>query len=100
MAASSLTLNLLDVDEETSEPTTLGGLRAGGKLVLDFWHTRCTNCPQALSKLDAVATKHKDVSFVACALSLGSETEGRQEDVMELLQDMWPNLKHCYMSFD
>ena len=101
-AASPADLNLfvLDVGEETGEPSTLGAFRDGKKLVLDFWHTRCTNCPNALTKLDGVAAKHPEVRFAACALSLGSKTEGTQEQVLELLDGMWENLTHLYMPFE
>ena len=99
-STASLNLSVLDVGEETGEPSTLGAFRDGKKLVLDFWHTRCTNCPNALTKLDGVAAKHPEVRFAACALSLGSKTEGTQEQVLELLDGMWENLTHLYMPFE
>ena len=61
-------------------------------------HTRCTKCPTAISKLDLIAPKHPNVTFAACALSLGSETEGTQEQVLDLLEGQWENLKHMYMN--
>ena len=67
--AAALTLSLLDVDEQSGSPTTIGALAAGKPLVLDFWHTRCVNCPAALSKLDGEAEAHPEVVFAACALS-------------------------------
>ena len=97
---ASLSLTLLDVDEQAGEGTTLGAFASGRPLVLDFWHTRCKNCPDALSKLDGEAEKHPGVTFAACALSLGSETEGTQEQVLELLEGQWEQLTHLYMSFD
>ena len=97
---ASLALTKLDVDEQAGEETTLGAFAAGKPLVLDFWHTRCTNCPAALSKLDGEAEKHPGVTFAGCALSLGSETEGTQEQVLELLEGQWENLTHLYMSFE
>ena len=97
---ADLNLSVLNVGEETGEPSTLGAFRDGKKLVLDFWHTRCTNCPNALTKLDGVAAKHPEVRFAACALSLGSKTEGTQEQVLELLDGMWENLTHLYMPFE
>jgi thiol-disulfide isomerase/thioredoxin len=94
------TLTVLDVDGASGTPASLASLRAGKPLVLDFWHTRCTNCPAAITKLDVEATKHKGVTFAACALSLGSQTEGTQSQVLELLEDQWHNLTHLYMTFD
>ena len=79
---------------------------AGKPLVLDLWHTKCVRCPEALTKLDGIAGsgKHPGVVFAACALSLcdkpdppKSEEAGR-EAVIELVDDMWDNLKHCYMT--
>jgi thiol-disulfide isomerase/thioredoxin len=93
-------LTVLDIENEAGSASTLGALRAGRPLVLDFWHTRCVNCPAALTKLDAEAPKHAGVTFAACALSLGSESEGTQEQVIELLDGQWENLKHVYMSFE
>ena len=88
MAASApdaLTLSVLDPDEQTAEKSTLGDFRGNGALVIDFWTTRCVNCPAALTKLDAIAGKSTAV-YAACALSLGSDTEGTQEQVLELLE--------------
>ena len=93
-------ISVLDVDEQTGEASTLHAFRAGKPLVLDFWNTRCTRCPAALTKLDMVAPQHPEVTFAACALSLGSTTEGTQEQVLELLEDQWENLSHLYMGFD
>ena len=93
-------LTLLDVENETGTASTLSSLHAGKPLVLDFWHTRCVQCPAALTKLDAEAPKHKGVTFAACALSLGSDKEGTQEQVLELLEGQWENLQHVYMTFD
>jgi thiol-disulfide isomerase/thioredoxin len=93
------TFTVLDIDaSKAGESTTLAAFRAGKPLVLDFWHTRCTKCPTAISKLDTIAPKHPDVTFAACALSLGSETEGTQEQVLDLLEGQWENLRHMYMT--
>lgn len=97
---ASLEVTVLDVDEQSGAPTTLGALAGGQPLVLDFWHTRCVRCPEALSKLDTMATKHTGVTFAACALSLGSETEGTQDQVLELLEGQWEHLTHLYMTFE
>lgn len=101
------TLSILDVENGTAESScSISTLRAGKPLVLDLWHTRCTRCPDALTKLDAVAAsgKHQGVVFAACALSLCDKPDGPEsedagrEAVTELIDDMWDNLKHCYMT--
>ena len=97
---ANLSLSKLDVDEQEAAPTTLGAFAAGKPLVLDFWHTRCVRCPAALSKLDGEVAKHPEFQFASCAFSLGSETEGTQEQVLELLEGQWENLAHTYMTFD
>eukprot|EP00966_Prymnesium_polylepis_P030055 698698-Prymnesium_polylepis.2 len=103
------TLTILDVaDGGEGESSTISALRDGKPLVLDFWHTKCQNCPAALAKLDKVAAsgKHADVKFVACALSLCDKPDGppdedsSKEGVTELIDDMWDSLTHCYMTAD
>ena len=73
--------------------------RSGGErpMVIDFWHTKCTRCPAALSKLNKEAEKKKDeIMFVSCALSQG---EGNKEMVADLAAD-WDNLHHIFMEFE
>ncbi|EOD34050.1 hypothetical protein EMIHUDRAFT_228904 [Emiliania huxleyi CCMP1516] len=84
---------------ESGEASTLAEIRADRPLVLDFWHTRCGNCPEALTKLDALAASGKlpGVAFAACALSLG---EGSFEQTAELVDDEWEHLTHLFMSTD
>jgi thiol-disulfide isomerase/thioredoxin len=89
------TLKLL----HTGEVSSLAAFRAGRPLVLDFWHTRCERCPEALTKLDQIAGsgEHVGVLFAACALSTG---HGSMEMTQELLGDDWENLTHLFMSVD
>ena len=94
------TLTVLNVEDQEGTCMKLSAFRAGKPLVLDFWHTRCVKCPAALTKLDMIAPLHPGVLFASCCLSLGSETEGTQEQVLELLEDQWENLKHVYMTVD
>lgn len=103
------TLTVLDlVDGGKGESSTLSALRAGKPLVLDLWHTKCTRCPDALTKLDSIAGsgKHPGVVFASCALSLCDKPDGppdedsSREGVEELIDDMWENLKHCFMTVD
>lgn len=100
------TLSVLDIANGNSEQRNLRELRDGKPLVLDLWHTRCVKCPSVLTKLDGLARQHKEVKFVACALSLCDKPDGPpddevgQQDVMELIDDMWDNLTHCYMTAD
>ena len=102
------TLAILEdgIENGTSSSCTISELRAGKPLVLDLWHTKCTRCPDALTKLDMLAAsgKHAGVVFASCALSLCDKPDGPEsedagrEQVTELIDDMWDNLKHCYMT--
>ena len=84
----------------TREKTTLGALCANRPVVFDFWNTRCTKCPAALSKVDGLAGKASTpIAFVACAMSLGSPTEGTIDDVEELI-GLFPNLEHVYLEYE
>eukprot|EP00316_Scyphosphaera_apsteinii_P021761 CAMPEP_0119299210 /NCGR_PEP_ID=MMETSP1333-20130426/1322_1 /TAXON_ID=418940 /ORGANISM="Scyphosphaera apsteinii, Strain RCC1455" /LENGTH=174 /DNA_ID=CAMNT_0007300567 /DNA_START=38 /DNA_END=562 /DNA_ORIENTATION=+ len=86
---------------ETGAASSLSAFRAGRPMVLDFWHTRCTNCPAALNKLDRMASsgKYPGVVFAACAISLGTDMTD-QEHTLEMLDGEWESLKHLWMSFD
>lgn len=68
---------LRSAGEEAGDPTstTLRELCAGKVGVIDLWHTNCTKCPAALSKLNELAPGFPadKVIVVACALSLGSD---------------------------
>lgn len=103
---SAQALRLLDVPAATAAPTTIRELRDGKPLVLDLWHVKCVRCPAALTKLDGLARAHPGVKFAACALSLCDKPDGPsddevgQQDVIDLIDDMWENLTHCYMSLD
>jgi len=44
---------------------TLDQLRAGKKIVIDFWHVKCTRCPAALEKLDTIAANNGDSDLVS-----------------------------------
>ena len=101
MSFDALTLTVLDPEEQEVTSSTLGAFRAGKPLVLDFWTTRCVNCPAALAKLDGQAPKYAaKTAFASCALSLNSEAEGTQEQVLEQLEGQFENLKHSYMTFE
>lgn len=67
--------------------TTLTEICSGRVGVIDFWHTKCTRCPAAIEKLNALAEKFgntEDVLWLTCALSLG---DGNGELVSEVIQE-------------
>lgn len=59
------------ISVQSLEVTSIAELAGRCPMVIDFWHTNCSRCPAALSKLDDIATAYPSVRFVACALSLG-----------------------------
>lgn len=66
--------------------------------VIDFWNTRCTQCPPALTKLNSLASMYKDVFFGACSLAVS--TAETVDQTQELLEDDYPNLHHAHMTFE
>lgn len=65
--------------------------------VIDLWHTKCTQCPAALTRFNSSAAKLQrmtDVLFIACALSLG---DGNEELVAEIALDSWESLHHLFI---
>lgn len=83
---------------ETGEMSSLNAFRAGRPMVLDFWHTKCVKCPEALTKLDRMAASgtYPGVLFAACAVSLGTEATD-QGNTAEMVEGEWENLQHVYM---
>lgn len=84
---------------EGQKKVTLDSFRSGKKVVIDFWHTRCTKCPAALEKLDKKARSSTDDNLIwaSCGLSL---TDGDFDIVQEMCEDTWENLKHLYMTVE
>ena len=99
-AASPLKLEftLLDVKNKTGVRSSFGSRLFHKPMAIDFWHTRCENCPLALNKLDAAALEYPHATFIACAISLGQTNDGTQEHVLELLDDQLENMEHVYMN--
>lgn len=62
----------------------------------DFWTTKCTQCPDALDKLDIMAQdpKYKDVQFISicCDKLDGARSIIEKEDDLR-----WQNVKHYFM---
>lgn len=70
---------------------------SGKVLVVDFWHTKCTRCPAALSKLNEEAEKlGSSCAVIACAISLG---EGNLDTVRDVINE-WENIHHIFIEQD
>ena len=93
---------------------------AGHRLVVEFWHTKCTRCPAALQRMEEQAAEgakakvmEKEVSskeagatpstlYLACALSTSpTDDAGERRRVEDLLEDgeAFPHLMHAFMTF-
>jgi len=71
----------------------------GKNTVIDFWTTRCTQCPDALDKLDDMAQdpKYKDVQFISICCD---KLDGAR-DFIERDDDLrWQNVNHYFMDKD
>jgi thiol-disulfide isomerase/thioredoxin len=68
-------------------------------VLLDFWTTKCTQCPDALDKLDDMAgdPKYHDVQFI----SICCDRLDGARDIIEKEDDLrWQNIHHYFMSKD
>ena len=64
--------------------------------ISDFWTTNCTQCPDALDKLDDMAQdpKYKDVQFISICCD---KLDGAR-DIIERDDDLrWQNVNHYFM---
>ena len=66
---------LADIQRENGSPV----------LVIDLWHTKCTKCPTALSKLnqEAEGVNKSEVMYISIALSLGEGNYELTRDVID-----------------
>lgn len=66
-------------------------------LSIDFWTTKCTRCPDALDKLNAMASdaKYADVQFVSICCD---QLDGAREIIEATDEKRWNNIQHYFMS--
>lgn len=68
----------------------------GKNTIIDFWTTKCTQCPDALDKLDMMAQdpRYKDVQFISicCDKLDGARNIIEKEDDLR-----WQNVNHYFM---
>ena len=65
-------------------------------ILIDFWTTRCTRCPDALDKLDTMARqpKYSNVDFVSICCD---SCDGAREILEEPNEPRWNALHHYFM---
>jgi len=65
----------------------------------DFWTTKCTRCPDALDKLNAMANdpKYANVKFVSICCD---KLDGAREIIEQTNEPRWSNISHYFMSHD
>lgn len=62
----------------------------------DFWTTRCTRCPAALDKLNALASKYgNEVNFVSICCD---KLDGAREIIERDDEKKWQSMNHYFMS--
>mmetsp|Transcript_11620 Transcript_11620/g.16709 ORF Transcript_11620/g.16709 Transcript_11620/m.16709 type:complete len:165 (-) Transcript_11620:72-566(-) len=68
----------------------------GKPTVIDFWTTRCTQCPDALDQLDTLASQsdYQNVHFVSICCD---RCDGAREILEEKDELRWNNIHHYYM---
>merc|ERR1719491_2508335 len=70
----------------------------GKNTVIDFWTTKCTRCPEALDRLDSLATdpKYLNVQFSSVVL----DTCDGARNIIETPDDhpRWGNVHHYYLN--
>lgn len=81
----------------TGEIMSFGELIEGSDVVVvDFWHSRCTRCPEAVTLLETKSVEHPGPLYVACALSVGADRE--LETLRELTEDS--TLTNVFMTME
>jgi len=84
------------VCSKTADSKNTKQIVKGKNTVIDFWTTRCTQCPEALDKLDDMAQdpKYKDVQFISICCD---KLDGAR-DIIERDDDLrWQNVNHYFM---
>ncbi|GMI55024.1 hypothetical protein TeGR_g6491 [Tetraparma gracilis] len=92
LAILDLPLTSLD----TAADSSLSEVCAGGKTtIIDFWTTKCTNCPAALDKLDSlqVSSSHQNVQIISICCD---SCDGAREIIERGAEPRWANLRHYF----
>mmetsp|Transcript_3574 Transcript_3574/g.5488 ORF Transcript_3574/g.5488 Transcript_3574/m.5488 type:complete len:191 (+) Transcript_3574:89-661(+) len=71
----------------------------GQNTVIDFWTTKCTRCPAALDKLDAMKSENKysNIEFVSVCCD---KLDGAREIIEKDDRPRWNNVAHYFMDED
>lgn len=81
---------------ETADFMDTSQVVQGKNTIIDFWTTKCTQCPDALDKLDIMAQdpKYEDVQIISiCCDSLDGA-----KHIIEQEEDLrWQNVNHYFM---
>mmetsp|Transcript_2660 Transcript_2660/g.6074 ORF Transcript_2660/g.6074 Transcript_2660/m.6074 type:complete len:160 (-) Transcript_2660:253-732(-) len=84
---------------ESAEFTNTIAAFRGENTVIDFWTTRCTNCPTALNELNALAgdERYQNVRFasICCDSCDGARNIIDSDDIPR-----WNKISHYFMDHD
>ena len=74
----------------------------GMHIFTDFWNTRCTNCPEALDKLNNLAAdeRYKNVKFASICCGTGSSSDDARNIVEKEDSPRWDKISHFFMDLD
>ena len=64
---------------------------------IDFWTTKCVQCPSALDELNRVASEMPNTRFVSICLD---KLDGAREIIEAPKDPRWQNISHYFMDFD
>lgn len=93
------------INVATQAACSFPSVRLGRSMVVEFWHTKCERCPQALQRMHDLAANGapNNVAFAACALSTNpTDDEGELAKVHALVvaDEAFPLFTHLFMTFE
>ena len=70
--------------------------------VIDFWTTKCTNCPDALDKLNNLAKdeRYKNVKFASICCGTGSSSDESRNIIEKEDSPRWDKVSHFFMDLE
>ena len=70
--------------------------------VIDFWTTKCTNCPDALDKLNNLAKdeRYKNVKFASICCGTGTSSDESRNIIEKEDSPRWDKVSHFFMDLE
>mmetsp|Transcript_15969 Transcript_15969/g.33736 ORF Transcript_15969/g.33736 Transcript_15969/m.33736 type:complete len:172 (+) Transcript_15969:169-684(+) len=82
-----------------AEFTATNAAFAGQNTVIDFWTTKCTNCPDALDNLNDLAAdeRYKNIKFASIVCD---SCDGARDIIEKDNNPRWDRISHFFMDHD